>query len=164
MKFRFRVAHSILLAAVCAGGLQGCNPADASDQRMLVSITGVTLAPMQFVSGLSVETFNLDVLAICNVPPGWDMKASSPTAGPSVGVGGGASGGVASLEGASLKELQGLFLVKTLEYGDGPSDYKITGELAIEVRAEEPGWLDYPLTPTNIVVEPADRCPPPPRR
>jgi hypothetical protein len=34
------------------------------------------------------------------------------------------------------------------------------GSLDIEVRGEEPSGFDFPLQPSNFVLESADRCPP----
>ena len=152
-------------AALAATALLMCNIARAADQSMLLSIAGVSLSDEQFVALVSLELHNLRVQAVCHVPSDWSMKVEQPV-GMIVDVEGEAGHGASELGTDYLDQLKSLLLVtkfyKNMKLDDS-REYKIEGSLIINVRGENPGLVTIPLEPANLVVEPADRCPPPRR-
>jgi hypothetical protein len=152
--------RSLSVAAPVTAGQLTCKPARAGDQSMLVSIT---LPEMQSAESFSLELVNLAVLAICRIPSGWILRAENAIR-PYGSADGEATYGAAALLNDYLSELQNLFLMTNVypHQIDGV-DYQITGTLYVSVRhlEGEPDTVTMPLTPSNFIFEPADRCPTP---
>lgn len=142
----------------------------ASAQRAgpyLVSLDGVRLAAGERVAALAIDTWGVDILAVCRLPAGWQLKAGR-NATPDGRIEGMASHGVAALE--RLSALDGLALVRLdgpvraiaapVEGGAVPATF--AGRLTLRDLAAG-REREAALTPTNIRLAPATRCPAPRR-
>jgi hypothetical protein len=154
----------LLVAVLTVLGLPACEPTRIAKQTMLVSITGVHMESNQALYLITLNLENLRVRAICRIPTGWNMAAGTPS-GLLVTVEGEASYGGYSLRSDRMNELtNGLLLVERWFDSATTDDglpYKIGGSLDIELLNEDFGWTSRALTSSNIVLEPADRCPAP---
>ena len=131
------------------------SPGHAADKYFQISIKGISLRPGQLLAGILLDTVNLRIVAICHIPPGWGLMADSPPDATAQIVGG-ADFTIAALEQRDEYQLHAIALV-TLD--DGPT--RITGKVKIVRPGPQLVETDRPLTPANIVMEPAAECAPP---
>ena len=98
-----RVAWPLLLALA--------GPPALAAPAQLLSIVGLGVPDGRYVSTFAFRTWNVRVLAVCHIPPGWTMTAGRD-ADPGGVLSGSASEGMTFLSSANVGELTGLFLVQ----------------------------------------------------
>jgi hypothetical protein len=159
--------RTILLAATAA--LAPCAPARAGEgQAYLLSIAEIALAPREYVDRFSIDTWEVEILAICRLPPGWTITAGKD-ATPTGSIGGEASHGVTFLDAARLSELQDMALIAL----DGPVDWQPHGtipatfaghaEVGIYGTGDDLPRRRIAFTAANLRLTPAAGCPTPRR-
>jgi len=83
----------------------------ARAKRELLSIGGVALPEKGYIAGFKIDTWGVEVLAVCHLPPGWTITAGK-SADPTGLLAGEASLGVAFLDRSALKQLSQMFLIE----------------------------------------------------
>jgi hypothetical protein len=148
------------------------SPAPAAQERTyLASVDGISLGPREYVDEFSIETWGVQVVATCQIPPGWTITAGY-SADPTGTIAGEASLGVTFLNRSGLRYLNSLVLLRTDEpvrrhpvrQGIGgvlPATFVGTARigkygLTDQTRKQK---LDY----RNVHLVPASRCPVPRR-
>ena len=102
------------VAAALASGASGAPAAAAPGGLYLASIDGIRLDPNEFVDGFTIDTWGVEIVAICHLPPGWEIRAGR-AASPDGVIAGEASHGVTFLNRARLVQLRDLALVRLSE-------------------------------------------------
>lgn len=146
-------------------------PVEAQPQRTyLASIAGVVLGQDQYVNRFSIETWSVEIEAVCYIPRDWQITAggSAATKGSISGEGG---HGVSFLSGSDLGKLKGLALVM-LTGSIHRRERRTAGAIRpatfggyVNVGAFDSSQHDRKvrLTSANIRLTPATRCPQPVR-
>ena len=146
------------------------SPAVATPERtFLGSIEGITLGPKEYVNAFSIETWGVQIVATCQIPPGWTITAGS-SADPTGRIAGEASLGVTYLDRTRLRQLEGLVLVRldepvhrhSIPQGKGgelPATFVGTAQIGRYGPTDRgrKQRLDY----RNVRLLPASRCPVP---
>jgi hypothetical protein len=134
-------------------------------QIELLSITGIELPEGSYVAGFNVDTWGVEVLAVCRFPFGWTLTAGK-SADPSGTLKGEASLGVTLLNRRSISELRNLFLVDIDGYQaetrfEGNTEYPATfiGTITVGKYGDDSDPRAFPLSSTNFVRTAATRCP-----
>jgi hypothetical protein len=157
-----------LLAATMLVGTALPRTAYAADAELL-SIQGISLGEKEYVAGFNLTTWRVEVLAVCHFPPGWTITAAM-AASPDGGLQGGIGDTVAALDRTRLGQLQRLFLVKIEDYHEqervfpsgGGTPPTFVGTISIGAYGpDEPILRSVPIGASNLVREPATRCPDP---
>jgi hypothetical protein len=133
----------------------------------LLSIEGIKLDGDGYVSGFSIDTWDIRILAVCHLPLGWTITAGRNLSfdGHLVGQ---ASGFMLNLNSSQLGELKDLFLIETPDFARAKSpteppmfqgsitigNYKKPGDPEVEDRTVR-------LDQSNIVLKSASECPKP---
>lgn len=98
----------LFLAALTIG-----SPSLAESQRtFLVSVEGVQVGVKEYVASFSIDTWGVEIVATCQIPPGWTITAGS-RADPTGKIAGEASLGVTFLDRTRLKYLKRIALLRT---------------------------------------------------
>lgn len=138
--------------------------ADATPPRgnsYLVSVTGISLARDEYVDGFAIDTWGVDVLAVCHIPPGWEMRAGREATPVGI-IAGEASHGVTFLNRPRLGELEGLVLVRLSGSLDRRNERQaFSGRAQVGRYGVEPGGREVPLAAANLILSPARTCPAP---
>ena len=156
-------------------GLAGCGlgaallcalplPAPAAQ---LLSITNLDLAENEFVASLQIKTWDVKILSVCHLPPGWIVSAgqNSSSDGQLSGSGDMVS---AFLDKAHLGELDGLVLVKAKEKPSLKTQRTATSEIPATFDGtysvgkygdEDVKLTEHKLTSDQYRFEPGNRCP-----
>ncbi len=138
----------------------------AAAERALLSIRGIVLPDNGYVGYFDVKTWGVKVISVCHLPPGWTMTAGK-SADPSGVLSGQASLGVTFLNLTDLHELDGLFLIETDSYREKDQPNQFGGNLPASFNGvvgigtygqHDLDVHDVPLTASNFVHEPAERC------
>jgi hypothetical protein len=145
-----------------------CNFAWAG-QTVLLSIKGPSLQEGQYVDKFEIDTWDVDILAVCKIPNHWII-----TAGDAYDLGGTLSGqsqgGTANLREFDLNRLNDLFLIVINEYqkfprGNPNTDYfpaTFSGSVEIGTFAYNGDKMQQvPLKPEDFLWAPAQKCPAP---
>ena len=144
--------------------------AAAESPTQLLSLTGIKLKAFdgpggEFVSAFEVNTWDVQVLAVCHIPPGWTVTAGRNADFDGI-LSGVASLGVAYINASQLSELDAIFLVrvgKYREHDDGDcTKHCIPATFSGDVTVGTYG-LDADsklrLRPSNIHLQDASKCP-----
>lgn len=91
-----------------------------SDAMQLLSIEGINLSSKEYVSGFKIETWGLNIRAVCHLQPGWIISTGS-YASPEGIFEGGSRVGAANLDNRRLQELKNLFLIDDPDLTIDPS-------------------------------------------
>lgn len=166
-----RLRTSAISAALIVAGVAAAASAAAAPARVanaggiyLASLTGIQLGPHDFVDAFHIETWGVDFLAVCHLPPGWWIRAGK-SAAPDGDLDGEGSHGVTWLNRPRLRELEGLALIQL----DGPVQRDQRGSIPPTFRGHvqlgrygtDERSRRMRLTAANIRLVPAARCPPP---
>jgi len=152
--------------ALCIG-LTHAGPAFAEVRRVLLSIDGLNVREMESIRAFHIETWGVNFLAVCHVPPSWELK-SEKFEDPE-----GYLDGVSDTHGEPLKRVTAMYLVDVWDYqplpkGDPKTDYH---------PASFAGWVKVgkiqpfdartlrkrTLKAGNFHLRDASRCPDPPQ-
>ena len=150
-----------LALASCAAAQSGANGAEAP-RTYLVSLAGVAIGADERVERFQIDTWGIDILAICRIPPGWVIEGGRTAAADGV-IRGKATHGITRLDRSAFAGLGGVALVRI----DGPvrGGTQRTGagsEIATflgQVVVQGPSGREIPLTLENIRLVPARGCP-----
>jgi hypothetical protein len=154
----------LALLASIASSIPGSTASAGEPRPYLVSIEGLELAENEFVDGFAIDTWGVEVLAICRLPPGWEIRAGR-RASPDGVLAGEASHGVTFLNRADAGALRGLALVRLegpvnwTRHGDMPATF--AGRASIGRYGSDERRREQALTRTNIRIAAATRCPEP---
>lgn len=158
-----------LFPAIAAAAIAAAAPAVAEEERTYIaSVAGIALGPSEYVDGFTVDTWGVRVLAVCRIPPGWEIRAGRAASLDGV-IAGRASHGVTFLNRARLSQLEGLALIRL----DGPVQRREIRRGSISWPATFAGHAEIGtygvderrrrvrLADANIRLTPATRCPAP---
>jgi hypothetical protein len=156
------VKHAMVLAAlVSAFPVFAAHP-----QTYLVSVEGIQLGAKEYVDSFSIDTWGVEIVATCKIPPGWTINAGS-SADPTGKIAGEASLGVTYLDRNRLKYLRQFVLLRTGEpvrkraFRRGnvnlPASFRGTVDIGTYGPSEKTRKqiLDF----RNLRLSPASRCP-----
>lgn len=139
-------------------------PARAA-QTELLSLIGLPLADGEYVSGFEMQTWSVEVLAVCRLPTGWTVKAGN--AGDPGGVlSGSANIGAAFVDRERLDAFGSMFLVRVGRYRAEADDEPegthfpatFSGTATIG-RYGQDGTRQVTLSGRNVRRRAAARCP-----
>jgi len=152
-------------AAVAALSL--CSVTQAQPRRTyLVSITSVPVETGDQVARFALDTWGIDILAICSIPAGWRIEAGR-TAAPDGVIRGEATHGTTRLTGRRLAGLRNIALIRvdgavrggTQRTGSGDDIATFLGNM--DIYDSRGAAREVPLTLRNVRLTPAQRCPQP---
>lgn len=132
-------------------------------QTYLASIVALPMRADERISAFAIETWGVEFLAVCRLPPGWRITAGS-SASPNGDLKGQASQGITWLYGPSPTELAGLVLVRMVapvqrrdaRSGTGVVPATFKGIATVETPdASRRVRLSY----SNMRLRPARACP-----
>lgn len=134
----------------------------------LASVVGIALGPHEYVDGFRIDTWDVDFLAVCRLPPGWRIRAGR-MASPDGVLAGEASHGVTFLDRMRLSELDDLALVRVLDpvqpeeirSAGGIQPATFSGRATIGTYGDGEPRREQRLGAANIRLLPAARCPDP---
>jgi hypothetical protein len=139
----------------------------AAGETWLASIGGLELRAGEYVDGFRIETWGVDILAVCRIPPGWRVTAGR-SAAPDGVFAGEATHGVTAIGAAHLSALGNIVLVRLhgavqreampVEGGTVPATF--AGRVSIGSHRPE-GGREVRLTHANVRLMRAAACPPP---
>ncbi|MDR3508235.1 MAG: hypothetical protein P4L64_10095 [Caulobacteraceae bacterium] len=131
----------------------------------LASITGIPLKPGERIKGFSISTWGVTFSAVCQIPPGWTIKAGG-SATPEGVLNGEASLGTTWLSQPSPKPLHDLILLTLVEPVQRRDVGKVGGPVYIPATFKGKARLDdgdrerkVSLNYANIQLTPALGCP-----
>jgi len=150
-----RTALAIL---VLAAGLGACEPPPPRYQ--LLSLEALPLGQNEYLDRFEIETFGVEIVAVCRVPFGWEMAAGNDSSVTGA-VTGQALVGVAGVSPANgnLDTLGGLVLVKVGERDAGQPP-PFAGRAVIAAYGDDEAERTAPLGQAQLRLKPAYRCPP----
>jgi len=138
--------------------------ADAATSMDLVSIKVPDLGPKGYVSGFLIETWEIRIRAVCQIPAGW-MITAGRNLDPSGQISGTASGFMTNLDDQQFRELQNIVLIDAPPTtAEKPAMEPPTFQGTITVgtyAAPQAAERMLPLTAANLVLRPAQACPAP---
>ena len=120
------------LALLAGGCLCLAGPATGEVRRAVLSIAGLDMPAGHGVRAFRIETFGVELLAVCRVPRSWALKSEMFE-----GMEGYISGR-ADTHGASLKALDGMYLVDVYEPQASPKGDDQSGQ----PPASFSGWVE----------------------
>jgi hypothetical protein len=135
------------------------------ERTYLASVTGIALGPNEYVDAFAVNTWGVDFIAVCHIPPGWEVRAGR-RASPDGVLAGRASHGVTFLGRAHLSQLGGLALIRLpgpvqrTRIGDVPATFSGHAEIGT-YGTDDDRHRQVRLSYANVRLVPATRCPPP---
>ena len=148
-----RSVFSVLLLPLLVGAAPGGGP-----RTYLVSIVDIPLSARGRLSSFTIDTWGVEVRAICHIPRGWRVQGGG-NATPEGVIAGEGTHGATWLGREDAGELQGLALVRlslpVQRRAKGPVPATFAGKAVI--AEERQAQLDY----RNVRLAPATRCPPP---
>ncbi|WGM38860.1 hypothetical protein [Caulobacter sp. NIBR1757] len=161
---RFITTTVAVLAASCspapAEKVQKPAAATSKPTTYLASIV-IPLGPGERVSAFNFDTWGVDVVAVCRIPPGWWIKGGRSATAQGVIAGEGSHGvtwigDMTSLENLMLVSLYGP--VRETERKNGPTTWPATfkGLAALETPDTQ---REVALGHANVRLVPADACP-----
>ena len=137
-------------------------PSSGQSSRALLSVEGLGVPPGKTITAFNISTWGVEFLAVCKVPPSWEIKAEKyedPA---------GMLHGKSDVHGEPLRELHQMFLVDVYSYqplpkGDPKGEYhpaSFSGWVEVAENPSERGKRRT-LRSTNFKLTPAARCPDP---
>jgi hypothetical protein len=154
------------LAVLCASCSPAPEPAARKPAAVETSTTYlasvvVPLEPGEKLESFSFDTWGVDILAVCHIPPGWRIKGGR-SAAPDGIIAGDGSHGVTWL--GDMKPLESLVLVRlhgpvqATEEKTGPRTVPATfkGTATVAMTDSE---REVALGHSNVRLAPADHCP-----
>jgi hypothetical protein len=155
--------RSIVLTAAMAPVLVAAWPSSAATTRALLSVEALAIPADRSLTAFKIDTWGVEFLAVCRVPPSWEIKAEKyedPE---------GLLSGRADNHGERLTKLRDLFLVDVYDYqplprGNPKSDYhpaSFAGWIEMAAHPAERGKRTT-LRAANFRLIKAARCPDPP--
>lgn len=155
--------YAFLLAPLLSVGLAHAAPASAEVRRVLLSIDGLSLLPMESIRAFHIETWGVEFVSVCHVPPSWELtseKFEDPA---------GYLDGRSDTHGEPLKKMSAMYLVDVYEYqplpkGDPKTEYHPASFAGwVEVGRIQPfdGGTRHKRTlkAGNFRLQSATRCP-----
>ena len=138
-------------------------PASADVRRALLSVDGLGVPVAKSIRAFHIETWGVYLLAICHVPPSWELK-SEKFENPE-----GYVAGRSDVHGEPLRQMTDMYLVDVYDYqplpnGDPKGEYhpaSFAGWIAVGRRQPfDAGRLQKrTLTAGNFRLRNAERCP-----
>lgn len=157
----------LALLASIASLVAGSTASAERPHSYLVSIEGIALAENEFVDRFTIDTWGVEILAVCRLPPGWEIRAGKQ-ASPDGVLAGEASHGVTFLNRADVGALRRLALVRidgaVTWTGHGNMPPTFAGRASIGRYGPDESRREMTLTRANIRLATAARCPEPDRR
>jgi hypothetical protein len=158
-----KVSSSVVLSAVLSAMFAIACPSFGQSSRALLSVEGLGLPENETIIAYNISTWGVAFLAVCKVPPSWEIKAEKymdPE---------GMLHGRSDVHGEPLRELHQMFLVDVYSYqplpkGDPKGEYhpaSFSGWIEVGTQSSEHGKRRT-LRSTNFKLTPATRCPDPP--
>jgi hypothetical protein len=157
---RSAALSALLLATICS-----FHTARAAGTELL-SIQGLSIEANELITEFQIETWGVQILAVCHIPPSWRVTAGN-FVNPE-GILSGEAGTVqASLRQSDLDELNSLVLVRLDQYqadprGDPGGEYHpatFAGSIRMQTVGLNPAEREVQLVPANFVRQSAARCP-----
>jgi hypothetical protein len=130
--------------------------ANASSSLALVSVVGVHLSENEAIEGITLQTNNFRLLAVCSIPSGWGVQVDFPP-GTTGAIQAYSDGDVADLTSSQLPEMREWFLVRKIS----ASYLSIHGTVDVTTLGELPKKSTQSLLNPNFLIEDADQCPAP---
>jgi hypothetical protein len=139
-------------------------PSAAAVRRLLLSVDGLILPKNKEIYAFRIETFGVDLLAVCSLPMGWELR-SEKYEDPE-----GYMSGEADLHANRLRSTS-MYLVDVYDYRattvrDGNTEHpaSFSGWVQIGSRERFGDWHGRKVTlrPNNFRLSDATRCPAPP--
>ena len=166
------------LVVLCIGigltALVGTAPAgraDLAETTYLASIGNIAIGPNQYVDGFHIDTWGVDILAVCQVPWGWRVTAGRNGSADGV-LSGKGSLGVTWLNPSTLTKLTDLALIrisgpvqprKVTDKAGNQQPATFEGYASVGVYGSDADEREIALDSRNVRLRPASRCPPPNR-
>lgn len=153
---------NLLLSLICLGfGLVQID----RPTTYLVSIVDVPLEGNESIEGFTLSTWGAQFATVCQIPPGWTIKAGGSLTPEGVLEGEG-SLGISWLAESSPPELREFVLVtlygpvqrNAVSSPDGSGGVPATFAGSAMISSDD-GEKQVPLTTDNVQLTPADRCP-----
>jgi hypothetical protein len=155
-----------VVLSVLAMALSCSHPAVAA-QTELLSIRGIAVGKNQYINRFDIQTWGVEILAVCHIPREWLMTAGNfQDPGGKISSENGGGGATVILR-SDLSKLDNLVLVIVDQYqpyprGNPKVEYHpatFSGSVTIGSMEADPKEHDVPLRPTNFVRKPASHCP-----
>lgn len=147
-------------------GLICAEPSSAEIRRALLSVDGVHLKGAEGIVAFEINTWGVEFLAVCRMPPSWALK-SEKYANPE-----GQLSGKRDAQGLAYRSLANFYLVDVYNYepeakGNPKSDFHPASfsswvELGRNEQFGSARGRRVPLKPQNFKLQNARGCPPAP--
>ncbi len=151
-------------ATVCIG-FACAEPVSAETRRVLLSVDGLHLRPMESIRAFHIETWGVEFLAVCHVPPSWEItseKFEDPA---------GYFDGRSDTHSEPLKSMSAMYLIDVYDYqplpkGDPKKEYhpaSLAGWVVVGRIQPFDGGTRHKrtLNAANFRLQDATRCPKP---
>lgn len=148
--------------------LCGLSASPAGAETALLSIRGLEIRQNEYAVSFTIETWDVELLAICRIPPAWEIGGgrSIDASGTLFGSAGGA---VAAVVHGQTNGLDGLFLislpkeVRSADAQEGVTVYPATlkGRYGVETYGSDMDPVKRTMSWANFTLVPASRCPDP---
>jgi hypothetical protein len=151
-----------MLPAIALTWVLAALPAHSATTQLL-SLGLLPIKAGQYVSDFVIDTQGVDILAVCHVPFGWKITAGIDDA-VTGSLQGHAGLGVSFIHDSNRAELDGLFLVRVYKFTtrwDGSMPPTFLGRFNVGRYGDDGASRRVKMTPANIKLAGADRCPPP---
>jgi hypothetical protein len=115
--------HGLKWGALAIGlGFSQAGPTEAEVRRVLLTVEGLDLSPAESIRAFHIETWGVEFLAVCHVPPSWELtseKFEDPA---------GYFDGRSDPHGEPLRQMSDMYLVDVYDYqplprGDPKGEY-----------------------------------------
>jgi hypothetical protein len=165
MGWHGRVPRLAWLAALVCIFIATTQPSAAAVRRALLSIQGVGVRAGQSIFRYRIETWGVEFLAVCRVPPQWELKSEKFEDSE------GYLSGEADTHIAATRALPDMYLVDVYDYqpvsvqdGNVQHPASFSGWVQVGSREQFGGWHGrrIPLNARNFRLRDASRCPAPP--
>jgi hypothetical protein len=155
--------RSITLVATMVSSILAAQTSWADVTRALLSIDDQSIPKDEFITAFKIDTWGVGFLAVCHLPPSWEIK-SEKYEDPA-----GLLSGRSDTHGEQLKELRTLFLVDVYQYqplarGNPNGEYHpatFAGWIETATHVDQPSHRKT-LNAGNFRITEAARCPDPP--
>jgi len=148
--------------------LCGLSASPAGAETALLSIRGLEIRQNEYAVSFAIETWDVELLAICRIPPGWEIGGGR-SIDASGTLFGSAGGTVATVVHGQTDGLDGLFLVslpkevRSADTQQGATIYAATlkGSYGVETYGSDIDPVKRTMSWANFSLMPASRCPDP---
>jgi hypothetical protein len=124
----------------------------AAPTTELVSLAWKPANANQNLQAFDLKLTGADVVSVCHTPPGWILEKAG-----AAWIKGYATVGAGFISADDLKDLDGLFLIRT----HPGQALGVTGKLLTGVYADDGGQSEVAAAPALLRRAPAERCPEP---